>query len=336
MKRDNVNYLMVGAFVLAMIAAFTVLLFAVTGHSGPSDRYVVYYDNVAGLKFGTGVFYEGFRVGQVEALNPEPNATGMRYKLDLSVKPGWKIPSDSVARVAASGLISAVTIDISEGKSTTLLKPGDTIPGEGQTDLFSVLNQAANDFRALSRDGIMPVMKNLNERISEVADEIVAFRRDELSPLMAMLHQRLDKEVLTRGVELLDHLDASARGLQAMLGESNQAKVAAILTHADDVVLNLNGLVTRIDTTRTQMNAVLASLGTVVDDNQDEVNVALSSAQSSMQELDLALKTVNQHLETILHNIEGGSRNMNEFARSIRDNPARLIRNSETAEPGGQ
>jgi len=27
---------------------------------------------------------------------------------------------------------------------------------------------------------------------------------------------------------------------------------------------------------------------------------------------------------------------MSEFARSIRENPARLIRNSERAEPGGQ
>ncbi len=336
MKRDNVNYLLVGAFVVAMIAAFTVLMIAVTGRSGPSDRYIVYYDNVAGLKFGTGVFYEGYKVGQVETLTPESAATGMRYKLELSISPGWKIPNDSVARVAASGLISAVTIDISEGQSATLLKPGETITGEGQTDLFSVLNQAAGDFRALSRDGIMPVMKTLNERIGEVANEIVAFRRDELTPLMTMLHQRLDKDILARGVTLLDHLDASARGLQVMLGEGNQTRVTSILTHADDVVVNLNELVTRIETTRTQMNSVLGSLGALVDNNSDEVNAAMASTQSSVQELDLALKNVNQHLETILHDVEGSSRNMNEFARSIRDNPARLLRSSETAEPGSQ
>ncbi len=242
----------------------------------------------------------------------------------------------SRARVAASGLISAVTIDISEGESTTMLSPGDTIAGEGQSDLFSVLNQAAGDFRALSQDGIMPVLKTLNERITEVADEIVKFRRDELTPLMSMLHQRIDKDVFDRSAVLLDHLDASARGLKTMLGEPNQARVTSILTHADEVAVNLNELVIRIEQTRTQMNGVLGSLGSMVDDNSGEVQAAVSSAQSSMQELDVALKTVNQHLETILHNLEGGSRNMNEFARSIRDNPARLLRNSETAEPGGQ
>ena len=72
MKRDNINYLMVGSFVLAMGVALVVLLFAITGRSGPIDTYYVVYDNVAGLNFGTGVFFEGYRIGQVEAVTPQP------------------------------------------------------------------------------------------------------------------------------------------------------------------------------------------------------------------------------------------------------------------------
>lgn len=83
----------------------------------------------------------------------------MQYKLELSVQAGWPIPNDSVATVAAAGLISAVTIDIRQGKSTTALNPGERIVGRGQTDLFSVLNQVAGDFRNLSQDGLLPVLK---------------------------------------------------------------------------------------------------------------------------------------------------------------------------------
>ena len=133
MKRDNVNYLMVGTFVLVMLAAFFVFLFAITGSTGPSDRYIVYYENVSGVKFGTGVYYEGYRVGQVESLVPEAGETGMRYRLDLSIAAGWRIPEDSLARVASSGLISAISINIQEGKSATALKPGGTIAGEEQS-----------------------------------------------------------------------------------------------------------------------------------------------------------------------------------------------------------
>ena len=96
MKRDNVNYLFIGVFVMAMLCAFLVLIFAVTGRSGPSDDYVVYYANVAGLKFGTGVFYEGFRVGQIETITPQSGDDGTRYEIQISVEKGWRIPRDSV------------------------------------------------------------------------------------------------------------------------------------------------------------------------------------------------------------------------------------------------
>ncbi|MBK6656825.1 MAG: MCE family protein [Proteobacteria bacterium] len=336
MKRDNINYLMVGSFVLAMGVALVVLLFAVTGRSGPTDTYYVVYDNVAGLNFGTGVFFEGYRIGQVEAISPEPQAAGMRYRLELSVRSGWKIPSDSVATVAASGLISAVTIDIHQGQAATALRPGDVIDGRAQTDLFSVLNQAAGDFRVLSQEGLMPVLKNLDTRISTVTDEIVKFRHDDLTPLVTMLHERLDKEVLGGTISIIKQLDESARGLTSMFGAANQAHVKDILTHVDGVAVNLNELVTRVETSRAQADKLLVALDQLVADNRGGVDASVNSAQVSMRELQRALKTVNEHLAQILVNLEGGSRNMNEFARTIRGNPGRLLRNAETSEPGQQ
>ena len=336
MKRDNINYLMVGSFVLAMGVALVVLLFAITGRSGPIDTYYVVYDNVAGLNFGTGVFFEGYRIGQVEAVTPQPAATGMRYKLELSVQSGWHIPSDSVATVVASGLISAVNIDIRQGQSTTALKPGDLLAGRGQTDLFSVLNQAAGEFHTLSQDGLMPVLKNLDTRISAVTDEILKFRHDDLSPLVTMLHDRLDKEVLGGTISIIKQLDDSARGLTAMFSTANQERMRDILTHVDGVAVNLNELVSRVETSRAEADKLLRALDTLVVDNREEVSAGVGAAQTSMRELQLALKTVNEHLGQILINLEGGTRNMNEFSRTIRGNPARLLRNVESAEPGAQ
>ena len=54
MKRDTINYAVVGGFVVAMGIGFVILMFAVTGRSGPTESYFVHYDNVSGLKFGTG------------------------------------------------------------------------------------------------------------------------------------------------------------------------------------------------------------------------------------------------------------------------------------------
>ena len=80
-KRDNVNYLVVGVFVLIMLGTFFTLMYFVTGRTGPAEHYFVRYKNVSGLKFGTGVFYEGYRVGQIEKIIPVPSSTGMEYVL---------------------------------------------------------------------------------------------------------------------------------------------------------------------------------------------------------------------------------------------------------------
>lgn len=334
MKRDTVNYTLVGGFVVLMAVALVVVLVAVTGRSGPSDKYYVEYGNVTGIKFGTGVFYEGYRVGQVETIEPIPTEHGVRYKVALSVTAGWRIPRDSIARVESSGLISAVSIDIEEGHSGELLEPGQYIEGRGQSDIFAVLNQAASDFRVLSQEGVLPVLENVNSRISQLADEIVAFRRDELSPFVHMLHERLDRDVITEAHELLVDLDASAESLKTMVDAGNQARVRDFLSHIDEVAVNLNGLVGRIEGTRAQMSGVLSSLGEMVTENRNEMHGTVTTAERSMEELETALRVVNQHLGTIMNDIEGGARNLNEFARVVRDNPSRLVRSSASTEPG--
>ncbi|MEQ8663529.1 MAG: MlaD family protein, partial [Gammaproteobacteria bacterium] len=264
MKRDTVNYTLVGAFVVAMAIGFVVLLLAITGRSGPSDTYYVYYENVAGLKFGTSVYYEGYQVGQVERIEPEATPAGMRYRATLSIAAGWQVPADSVARVAASGLISAVTIEIDEGDSATMLEPGAVIDGHGKSDLIAVLNQAASDFRVLSQQGILPVLENLNTSITTISQEFLSFRRDELSPFVTMMHERLEQDILAEARTLLGHLDEGAQSINAIVGDGNRGRVRDFLTHMDEVALNLNALVSRIEDTRVEMNGVLAALGGLV------------------------------------------------------------------------
>ena len=65
MRRDNVNYLWVGSFVLVMAAVLLYALYRLTGQSGQGDVYYTRFPNVAGIKTGTVVTYEGFEVGNV-------------------------------------------------------------------------------------------------------------------------------------------------------------------------------------------------------------------------------------------------------------------------------
>lgn len=332
MKRDNVNYLVVGVFVIAMIATFLVLMYFVSGRTGPADQYTVRYNNVAGLKFGTGVYYEGFHVGQIESIKPQPGATGMEYVLVLSVARDWKIPSDSVAAVVASGLISAVQIQISEGKSSTNLQPGSEILGREQQNLFAVLSDAAGQFKSLSENGVMPVLENLNNRINEVSGEIVSFRQQQLTPLVATFNQRLNGELMVEAQALVAKLDDSAAQIQKIVGSKNRGQIEQFLVHIDQAAVNLNDLISRIELTRVQMGETLAAIKGLAENNDEAVGQAVKNANASMLQMRDALSTVNEHLHTIMYNMDGTTRNLNEFSRAVRDNPSRLLRKTEPAD----
>ena len=75
MKRDSINYVLVGVAVLVAFGLLLATLMAITGRAGASSEYHVYYDNVTGLGYGAPVFYEGFRIGQVSGIEPERGAT---------------------------------------------------------------------------------------------------------------------------------------------------------------------------------------------------------------------------------------------------------------------
>ena len=86
-KRDTVNYTLVGAVVLAAIVLLLVGLALITGRSGATTGYLVRYHNVTGLRYGAPVFYQGYRIGQVAGITPERTAEGTRYKVELDDPP---------------------------------------------------------------------------------------------------------------------------------------------------------------------------------------------------------------------------------------------------------
>ena len=326
MKREHINYFAVGMFVIAMFIAFFVVMYFVTGRTGPSETYYVYYQNVTGLKFGTGVFYEGFRVGQVEKIEPEAGKEGMRYRLSLSIRRDWSIPEDSVAKIVSSGLIAAPQIGIREGSSQVKLKPGEFIEGQEQQNMFSALNDAAGEIRYLSREGVMPLLENLNQQVTAVSAQVIKFRESELGPLVTRVDKQLNEKILVDAAQMMQRLNASAAQLQTIVGEENRDKLTNFLTHIDDVAVNLNDLISRIEQTRMQMNDVLSSLGELTEGNTERVSATLENASATITEARKAMRTINTHLDSIMYHAEGSSRHLHEFSKAIRDNPTRLIR----------
>lgn len=311
-------------FVLAMLAALLVGLYFVTGRSGPTDDYYVTYPYVTGIKFGTPVYFEGYPVGQVEDVEPiSGSGAGLRYRVEMSIARGWPIPRDSVARMMATGLLSALSINISQGTSTDLLSPGEELRGEAGGDLFTVLHTVATDLNDLAQTSLRPLLDNINAQLARVAEEF-----DTHGP-----------RLLSRSGELLERLHASAGQLEALLNDGNRRRLEAILDNAERtsdnalemseqgmrLVAELNRLAADVARTRGRVDGLLADLQGMVDDNRGHV-------EASLRDLRRTLDVTARNVDQVTYHLKGTTRNIHEFSRQIRSNPGVLLGGQPPAE----
>ena len=156
-----------GLFVIGGFALIIAIVVVVRGQIGAPDRYHTFFKNVAGLRAGAAVVYEGYIIGSVSDVDPVPDETGMQFRVNLEVEKDWVIPSDSVAEISAVSLLSANAIQISAGTAAPLA-PGSEI------------------------DSITAV--NVMAEISKTADELTDIAQSHLAPLLVTLRDVLDTE----------------------------------------------------------------------------------------------------------------------------------------------
>lgn len=316
MKRDNINYTIVGIFVVGLFVVFMITLYEITGRVGPTDQYSVTYRNIAGVKFGTPVLYEGYPVGQVEMIEPVRTADGMRYSVTFSVTENWRIPEDSVARIVASGLLATMTIEIREGQSDVMLEPGAELSGQEAVSMLAAVNEVAADFQELSRDSIRPLLDSLTVNINRLTQEFIDIANEDVRPLLAELRQA---EIVAELNSLLSKLDEGAESLKNILNEENQQKISLTLDNVQSATANLDALLVNVDEMRGQMSGILEGINALVYDNRADLDTAVADLRRS-------LEAVANSMDTITYQLEGSTRNLNEFTRQIRANPGAILR----------
>lgn len=311
MKRDNINYLAVGAFVLAMLIVLLVVLYKITGRVGDSDPYHVYYTNITGLTDGSRVTYEGYQVGFVGGVVPQQGEGGTRYRVDLRIKQGWQIPRDSVARIYSAGLLAETVINIEEGSSKEYLQPETEIAGLQGGDMFAALGSVAEDISNLTRDSLRPLLDNVNQQVSGLGGELSTRVPLILGDLESMV-QKLDK---------------SADSVSTMLDDKHTKRITNIIVDAEVAAHNFHALSSSLQGTQAQLDSLLTEAQGLVGDNQVDVRASVVALRN-------ALDSVAREVDGILFELEGASRNMNEFSRELRGNPSLLLNGRPAADKG--
>lgn len=306
MKRHHIDYLTSGLVVLAALGVLIWVMLRITGQSGDVAPYHVYYRNVAGVGYGTPVYYEGYRVGQVTGVTPDRSGDFTRYRVELEIQEEWDVPVDSIAQVTSAGLLSDVFIGISEGESRQVLQQDAEIQGLEGGDLFATFNDLAGQAQRIAKTRVEPLLDLLTERIDVFTADLNAN-----SP-----------EILRETQVLLSQLNTSADALKQLLGPENREHVGEILSSLSSASEDVAVLSADLHATHATFRRVLDEIGEVVDENQPQIKRAISDLSAAMDGLSARVDSIGYHLEA-------SSRNMNEFSQIIRRNPGRLLYTAE-------
>jgi phospholipid/cholesterol/gamma-HCH transport system substrate-binding protein len=320
MRSNKINYLIVGTFVIITLIGGIASIAILSGRTGPTDAYHAYYRNVTGMKFGSQVFYEGYPIGQVNAVTPEERNARMEFRIDFDIKKDWRIPVDSIAEIGTSSLLSAVSLNISAGTSNAALKPGDLMTTKEAANIFDVVANVASEITEITDKNIKPFLEQLTRSgslLSEILEEdgtiIIAQVRRLLDDLTLRAPGITDNiEQFTVDLEGLgDSLKRSSDQLDALLNEENRLKLEGIIDHVDRAATSMDHLMV-------EANVLTATASEMIESNHEDISAATDDIRHTAA-------SVARYVDSINHHLEGASRNMYEFSRQIRQNPGLLL-----------
>ena len=320
MRNYSISYVTVGVFVTAMVAALVVAVALIAGRTGPRDPYRVMFDNVTDIKYGTVVRYEGFPIGQVDSIDPVYKDGKYKFAVNVSVRQGWKFPSDSKAGIRASSFLAAKTVDIGGGKAADTIPVGGDIPGTGAGDMFALMSGLAGRIGTLLDTGVAPLLDQLKSSIKQLTDTAngqIGGLGNDVHSLVANANGHLD-DISGQVNALTAGLQQSVEQLKKVLSDGNVKQIDNILSNLDTASKSADQTLAQLNLLSIEVKGVAQSVHAMVDRNSK--NVDKSSA-----DLEYILRTVSQNIDAITNNLQGTTRNMNEFSRLIRQNPGLLL-----------
>lgn len=224
----------VGLFVLAGLCFSGLVIFLIGDERRLFESSVEFrakFSDVQGLKSGAPVRMGGVDVGHVSGVGygKTPGDTTIYVKLSIVRFEAGRVKTDSIAKVAAKGLLGDKMIEITKGKAEASIPPGSDIRSEEPGDMFGKVGGMA--------DKADLVLDNINKVTGSLANEdLHRDIRASVSSLSVVLKQVeggdgyphkfiTDKAEAERISHLLSSLDRTATELNATLADVR--KVAA-------------------------------------------------------------------------------------------------------------
>jgi phospholipid/cholesterol/gamma-HCH transport system substrate-binding protein len=235
----NVNYTIVGAFVITLLTAIVLgIIWLSSGFSVETySNYMVYMqESVTGLSIDAPVEYNGVNVGTVTTISLN-HENPQLVELLLNIKTGTPITEGTVATLQSKGITGIAYIALKD-KSTDLT-PLRALPGQK----YAVINTAPSFFLRLDT-----ALSKLSKSISRASDSINKLLDPENLQSIKQTLKNLDEvtQVIagnkTKIVTILNDTAHASQQFSPMLQTFNTQTIPA----TNSVLSNLNSLSTDI------------------------------------------------------------------------------------------
>jgi phospholipid/cholesterol/gamma-HCH transport system substrate-binding protein len=296
----NTNYVVVGAFVLLVLGMALSFVYWYTDQRDKRTytRYEIYYDgSVSGLTAGSPVRYLGVDVGKVARIMLDPKNL-KRVEVIADVEEHAPVDTRTLALLSLQGVTGLLFIDLEEDPKATSTGP---LP---MGEHYPVINSAPSDLDRLLRS--LPALAN-------------------------------------HAIDLVDHMDQ-------VFSEENVANFKAALANlrvasdrAPRMFREIEELVADLRHTSDEVDTAAADFDKVTNDSAGDIKVSLANLRRISGSLASASDRLNEfitqnepalsrftgqglpELERLLHESRGAVRDIRDLSRSLQQNPAELL-----------
>jgi phospholipid/cholesterol/gamma-HCH transport system substrate-binding protein len=294
------SYTIVGAFVLALVAATIVIVVwiaRVQFEESPNHYLIRFTGDVTGLSIGSPVRYRGVPVGRVSDISISPKDVE-RVRVDVELERNTPVKTDTIAQISAQGLTGVAFIQLTGGTQSA---PPLTAHGEGQ----------------------LPEIKSQPSTLQEVLNRLpMIFER--VLTLSDRLTRLLDDKNLEAVTEMLQNLQHASEVLGAKNGD-----LSKMLRQGREALVNLNALATESRSITQTLNQHIGP----ITDNAQQALAELRKTIASINKVTGAIDQVVQDNRGALRDFsQNGLPELSQFASEARVLVDSLIRLSQQIE----
>lgn len=237
---------------------------------GNGRAFNAVYDRIDGLAVSNPVVVNGFKVGQVSAINFDSRGNGALMVTFIIEQPNLQLPDDTKARIVSNDLFGTKAIDLIAGRSTDIALPGDTLPSEIEMGIAESVKQE-----------LIPLRQRTDQLIAGV---------DEILLNLQTVFQDSATQGLPKAFEsiqrTMENLESTSRTLDMTVEENRTA--------LKGIVENMESLTGFINDQQGNLSNALGNFSQISDSLANlELASTLKRADASIAELNRVLQGLN-------------------------------------------